>query len=353
MKKYLLLPLTAFIFLLSCIEQVEQPYRNEEPILVVEGGITNETPPYTLKLSYSGKFLAGNTISSNLAVNGARVTVISDKGDSVKFEQNLYQAALYQTDLSYQGQAGRSYSLRIEMPDGKIYKTAPQLMKPVPAITNVSADKIDDFVRFYLDTSDPENSTDYYQWKGYSISFKITEAVTVASFSSSSISNALNSGCHSYCWAYNNLDVANVFADTYINGKSIKKRLVLYSPIEKDAINSQHFAEIKQLSISREAYVFWQQYEEQRTRTGSIFDPLPATIIGNVVNAANDKDFALGFFEVSAVSTKRFLADPRSLVFSKEPNKDILPPPVNNTRPKADCDIYYPLYGCTPPSNWK
>ncbi|WP_337041653.1 DUF4249 domain-containing protein [Emticicia sp. 17c] len=340
MKRNILFILLAIFIQLSCVEQVELPYRNETPILVVDGEITNESPPYNLRLSYSGKFVSGSIITSRLAVNGARVILTDDQGNSVRFRQNIYEPALYQSDNQYQCQIGRSYSLRIEMPDGKVYITKPQLMKGVPAINNIYADKTQDFVRTYIDTKDAENSSDYYRWKSYSISLKITKGggANTCSFS---------------CWAYNRDEGINVFADTYINGKDIKKRLVHFSPIDPDAPLAKHYIEVKQMSISQEAYLFWEQYEEQRTRTGSIFDPLPSTIIGNVINEKDDKDFALGFFGVSGVTTRRLIVDPSQVSFSNELSIGLVPPPVVTQKPTSDCQTTYPGYGCTPPAEWK
>ena len=341
MKRNTVLLFLAIILQVSCVEQVELPYRNEEPVLVVDGEITNEAPPYNLRLSYSGKFVSGSIITSNLAVNGARVILTDDKGNSVRFRQNIYEPALYQSDQNYRGEVGRSYSLRIELPDGKVYITKPQLMKGVSPINTVYADKIKNFVRFFVDTKDPENSIDYYRWKSYSITLKIT------------LGGGAGAACNYSCWAYNRDDGANIFADTYINGKDIKKRLVQFSPIDIDAPLARHYVEVKQMAISKEAYLFWQQYEEQRTRTGSIFDPLPSTIIGNIVNEKNEKDFALGFFGVSGVSTKRLVVEPMTLTLSNEQVGDIIPPQVITNKPTSNCQTTYPSYGCTPPTEWK
>lgn len=340
MKRNIVLILCAILIQLSCVEQIELPYRNETPVLVVDGEITNEAPPYNLRLSYSGRFVSGSIITSRLAVNGARVIMTDDDGNSVRFRQNIYEPALYQTDNQYQCQVGRSYSLRIEMPDGKVYITKPQLMKGVPPISNIYADKTEHFVRTYIDTKDAENSTDYYRWKSYSISLKITQGAGINT-------------CTGSCWAYNRDEGVNVFADTYINGKEIKKRLVHFSPIDIKAPLARHYIEVKQMAISEEAYLFWQQYEEQRTRTGSIFDPLPSTIIGNVVNEKDDTDFALGFFGVSGVNTRRLLVDPSFISFSDEPGFGLLPPPVLTETPPGNCQMRFPGYGCTPPIEWK
>jgi len=40
----------------SCIKQVTVDTRNEKPKLVVEGSITTDTVPYSVRLTYSGPF---------------------------------------------------------------------------------------------------------------------------------------------------------------------------------------------------------------------------------------------------------------------------------------------------------
>ncbi len=316
------------LILVSCLEQVELPYRNLEPKLVVDGEVTNENPPYNLKLSYSGRFVSGSIITSKLAVNGAKVFMTDDEGQSVQFKQNIYEPGLYQTDTRYQCKVGRSYFLKIELPDGRIYNVKPQKIDAIVPVEKVTADKIPNFIRFYIDTKDPVQSKNYYMWRSYAI--------------------ALRYGC----WAYVRENAGNILADTYINGNNINQRLVQYSPINPETPNALHFVEVKQLSVSEEAYLFWKQYEEQRTRTGSIFDPLPSNIIGNVVNAVNNKDFALGFFGVYGTSTKRYHIYPPELQTFSNVQIAINPPILDFTRPKTNCESAYPNYGVKPPENW-
>lgn len=335
-----ILALCSFL-LSSCIERVELPYRNLEPVLVVDGGVTNGNPPYTLRLSYSGGFTAGNLITSNLAVNGARVTLFDDQGDSTRFFQNIYQPSLYQTDIFYKCKIGRSYGLKVEMPDGKVYISKPQLMRDVAPIDSVYADKTPDFIRFYINSKDPANSTDYYKWSGVSVTLKNTQSGTPGST------------CNGSCWAYNSNVTANILADTYINGKSIIGRLAFYSPITKNAPASKHYVEIRQEAISKEAYLYWRQYQEQRTRTGSIFDPLPSTIVGNMINPQDTKDYALGFFNVVTYASKRIIADPANIAFSSVANREVTPPLIENFKSNADCQLTFPFYGCNQPTVWQ
>jgi hypothetical protein len=46
---------------------------------------------------------------------------------------------------------------------------------------------------------------------------------------------------------------------------------------------------------------------------GSLFDPPPGTVKGNLYNAGDPNELILGYFSVSGVSYKRFWANPQSL----------------------------------------
>ncbi|MDP5120470.1 MAG: DUF4249 domain-containing protein [Spirosomaceae bacterium] len=341
MKVKLFISILSCFLLASCIERVDLPYRNLSPTLVVDGGVSNAKPPYTLRLSYSGNFVSGNLITSNLAVNGARVTLFDDSGDSTQFLQNIYQPALYQTGIDYECKIGKSYALKIEMPDGKVFQSALQKMKEVAPIDSIYTDKTTDFIRFYVNTKDPAASTDYYKWGGVSISLKNTQSGTPGST------------CSGSCWAYNSNASANILADTYINGRNIIGRLAFYSPITKAAPLSLQYVEIRQEAISKEAYTYWRQYQEQRTRTGSIFDPLPSTIVGNMVNVVDSKESALGFFNVVSVATKRIVADPAKITVSDVPNREVAPPLIEEFKSNADCQLTFPFYGCNQPTVWQ
>ena len=58
---------------------------------------------------------------------------------------------------------------------------------------------------------------------------------------------------------------------------------------------------------------FLAKVDEQTSRTGSIFDPLPASLEGNIYNINQPNELALGYFGASAVSYKRIVIVPMYL----------------------------------------
>jgi hypothetical protein len=288
----------------SCIDRIDLPIRNEKPVLVVEGQITNEAPPYLVRLTYSSPFRYTGELPAEALARNAQIRLSDDTGRSTQFREVPGRASYYQTtDSTFVGQPGRSYSLSITLADGKRYVSQPELLQAVPPIDTIYTDVArlnlnKDPFRYlvYVDAQDPAQTENYYRWTATTYSVRLSTGVPCALGTS-----AL---CYDKCWIPVYHRSLNIFSDQGTDGNLIKKRLVAQAPIY--AIGPQAL-EIKQYSLSRHAYQFLRAFQEQQSRVGSIFDPLPTSIIGNIVNAKDEKEHALGYFSASAVTIKRFI----------------------------------------------
>jgi hypothetical protein len=65
-SSFFLMLIVGWCLIAGCIKQLEVPVRMVEKILVVEGGITNDTTAYQVKLTYSGPFRFGNFVPYSL-----------------------------------------------------------------------------------------------------------------------------------------------------------------------------------------------------------------------------------------------------------------------------------------------
>lgn len=289
------------IALAACIDQVQLPVRTEAPRLVVEGQITNEAPPYTVRLTYTGKYggESGQNIN-NQYVKEAQVSVADDQGRSTRFAS--MGAGLYQTtDLSFRGQVGRAYSLSVVLADGNRYVTKSERMPAVPVVDSISVKAVKTgnlsipyALSYGVNTRDPANEQNYYRWTAFGYTVRLSVGVPC------SLGNP--SKCNYTCWTSASNTVVNIYSDEAINGNTIRDRFALQMPIY--AIAPQ-LVEIQQYAITQPNYQFWKLYQQQNARTGSIFDPLPAPVTGNLVNTNDPTDIARGYFAVTSVTRKR------------------------------------------------
>ena len=294
------------ICMLSCIKEVEVDLRNVKPILVVEGSVSTDSVPYEVRLTYSGMIELVSEIPDENLEKEALVQIKDDAGNSTTllYENNGYYKT---TDSTFVGLAGRSYHVEVTLKDGKRYISLPEKMPdPVP-VDSVNVRFINDFnpqhpayLRAYVNTSDPVNEENFYKWEFFNYTRRQTPGV----------------GCgfscimYEYCFQWYKGTELNILSDASINGKDILNQGVGNSFI---FTYGKHYLDISQISMTREAYQFWNIYSEQTNRTGDILDPLPATIRGNIVNAANQDEYALGYFSARAIFHKKLIIVPFSI----------------------------------------
>ena len=285
----------------ACIDQVQLPVRTEEPRLVVEGQITNEAPPYRVRLTYTGKYSSDSQNADDQYVKDAQVSISDDQGQSARFVsmgQGIYQT----TDTTFRGQIGRTYSLSIVLTNGKRYVSKPEQMPAVPVIDSISAQLRQTgnmtkpyAVEYSVNTHDPASEKNYYRWTAYGYTNRLSVGVPCCSFCV-----AL---CFNRCWVPLSSTDVNIYSDDAVNGNSIRGRAVLQLPIY--TIGPQ-LVEIQQYAITQTNYQFWKLYVQQNARTGSIFDPLPAPVTGNITNASDPADVARGYFAATSIARKRY-----------------------------------------------
>lgn len=290
--------------LASCVEEVQLPLRSVASRLVVEGLITNEPPPYSVKLTFTGAYNSLIFGQNEIPVQGAAVSITEIGGRTVPLQQNSATPLLYwQLDPNFVGTVGKSYQLTVKLADGSRYASEPELLNEVPQIDQLYAEHRPralndlynpDYYQVLLDTKDPATPGNYYRWSAYGYVPRL----------STGRSQGFAGICCQYCFYPVNSSGSEVKSDALVNGKAITRQPVHASPIYYPG---QHFIEVKQYSLTRSAYQFWMRFEEQRKRNGSLFDPLPATIEGNVHDAEDPNKLALGYFGASAVTSKRMI----------------------------------------------
>ena len=259
-----------------------------------------------MRLTYSGPFTSTRDISDEQLEKDAIVTIEDDGGNATPLvykDSGIYIT----TDPSYIGKVGRSYHVNILLKDGTRFISRPETIKPVQPISAVKVNFMMDFsielptyLNVSVDTKDPAAEENYYQWKFYSLIMRQTWGVPCG----------FQCIKFEYCYQAQVDNEIRVLSDQNINGNEIKNQTVGRSYIYT---YGNPYVEIAQLSITREAFQFWKRYQDQLTRTGGVLDPLPASIKGNVYNANNDADFALGYFSASSVFRKKVIIIPYSI----------------------------------------
>jgi len=292
---------TGALLFAGCIKQATLVYRAPNPSLVVEGLLLTDSTPCTITLSRSGIFSREGGQSADY-INDATVYLKSDAGDSIK----LYTIGngQYQSAATINAKVGSSYSLAITLSNGKRYASVPEKIAPVTKSFSLDSIHItSDYAygdlygaQMEISTQDPANEVNYYRW--ISVDWAAREATGVPC--------GINP-CFVYCFQYYHDPTIYILPDKYINGSEIHNQVALTTPLYTVG---RHYIELKQMSLTKNAFEFWRLYQEQTTRSGSILDPLPSPIPGNVYSLDNSNELVLGYFEASDVASIKFVFAP-------------------------------------------
>ncbi len=72
---------------------------------------------------------------------------------------------------------------------------------------------------------------------------------------------------------------------------------------------------VKQYALSREAFEYWQILKKNTESTGTIFDPQPSQLQGNIRCLSNPQEPVIGFVIASTVEQKRTFIAGRDLSY--------------------------------------
>ena len=296
-------------FLLSgCLDEYAAPINQKTEQLVVESLLTNETLVPQIKLSTTLQF--GSALEYK-PVRGAFVKIIDNEGIETIFQQVSTQLGVYRIyDAAFKAVPGKSYKLTIKLTDGRTFESPSEKM-PIPVEIDALSAKFENpsaegkpgqmGYKVYAQLNDPQNTLNFYRWTTYSIYKKKSTGVPCFT----------NSICNERCWVQNNENPILLLSDNGVDGNKLTNLPVYFSPVY---YYGKHYVEISQFNISKTTFQFWQRFNSQSVRSGTIFDPLPAPVLGNVINKNDKKDIALGYFEVSSISKKRLEIDGDTLV---------------------------------------
>ena len=296
------------LFLLStCIERISlDESLSGEPLLVVDGEVTDAPGPYRVTLTYTSPTLEA---FQGEELIGAEVYLTDQEDNRTDLNENPEDPGTYATDsATFRGRVGNTYQLHIITPSGKVYASVPETLLPVSPIeevyfevesrprVNALGDLSDEWgLQFYVATESDDRSPTYYRWQ-WSETFQFptpiippgppTDAASIcylSTFPTRFIRLASTQGVQS-----SRIDQKLNFVT--MSGRQLQIRYSLL---------------VRQYSLTERAYAYWQNVQEQVENGGGIFDPPPSPLVGNLYNVDDDRETVLGYFRASAVAERR------------------------------------------------
>lgn len=302
---YILVLIGLAVLSRSCMEPFTPELPDYEHVLVVDGMITDKREQNLVKISRSFSYGDYNPEPET----GALVTVMDDAGGTWYLEE-LKPGHYYTDTAAFSGEPGRGYQLHITLSNGKEYVSDYVLLKKAPPIESLEVyyeqketadpDNFVDGVQVYLNTSDPQDQTKYYRWEWeetweYTVPMRIPDANIYR------------------CWRSDLSQTILLASTEQFSSDQVINFPVHFVSAETNRLKILYSILVKQYALSPAAYDFWKMQEDQSENAGTLFDPIPTEIPGNIYNPDDPDEPVLGYFEASGTTSKRVFIDPELL----------------------------------------
>ncbi|TXE14201.1 DUF4249 domain-containing protein [Algoriphagus aquimarinus] len=346
MQKRLLYLLLLISF--GCVQPYEVELEEGPQILTVDGTITSGAGPHRIFLSKSATY---GSIFEGLVrpVSGATVIARDELGNMVFFSEKSENRGEYQAPDSFFAVIGRSYTLQIQLSDGKVYTSFPEKVTQPPAIKKLSYKSVTtpvegeinnaSGVQLIVDIDDPGEENNFYYWRNAQATYVLETRPDL--FVNKETRDPAPKDCCSICYTSELVGNQSIFIATDDNFNGLSTKIpVAYIPDDGVRFIQTYRIDLRQLSISSEAYRFLRLVKQQSETSGSIFDPPPASIRGNMISLDDPNEVVLGYFIAAGETSRRVYIKGAELDFRQ--NRGIIP---------DDCREVYDSV-VNPPADW-
>jgi hypothetical protein len=286
----------------SCIEPFSPPeVSNPGTYLVVDGFLNVNGDTSNIRLSHTQGVNDGKQVVTE---DGASITVEAENGETYTFSpagKGLYRLPPTSFDQEIK------YKLRIRRMDGSEYESAFVTVSKTPPIDSVGyrVDQGRNAVIVQVNAHDATNATRFYRW-----SFEETYEYRMPYYSGlvRDIPNKAitpRSDNINVCWRTLESKDIKLGSTIKLSQDVIKDLPINIIDIGTNKLYFGYSILVKQYGLTREAFEYWTDLAKTTQGTGSLFDPQPSQVTGNIRNKADAKELVFGYFSAAQEQKKR------------------------------------------------
>lgn len=304
--------------LFACREKYTATLKpSDKSALVVEGFLNGGTGPTTITLTRSYSINSPGIIPR---VGGAQVTVEGDNGTSFSLAETGVNTGVYR-HLQLNLVPTNNYRLRIRTTGGKEYLSEYVPVKLSQPIDSVNWKWENNGVMVYASTHDASNNSRYYRWdyeETWEIATNYYSDVRLASVTPITVvTRAMPQEDVSRCWKYDVSRTIMIGSTAQLQSDVVFQAPLYYVPANIEKLGVRYSTLIKQSVLTKEAYEYFALMKKNTEQLGSIFDPLPSELRGNIKCLTDPDEQVIGFVTASSQQTKRIFINSQEIPDSK------------------------------------
>ena len=291
------------LFLSSCVDPFEPEVGNIPESFVVVDGFINSQGRTTIKLSRTINLSADTVPPAEL---NAAVFIEDEAGTQYSLQQPYYlteqNAGTYTSD-NITLDPLKKYRLHFTTAAGKEYASDFVTVKTTPPIDAVTWQANADGLQIYVNSHDATNNTQYYRWK-YEETWEFTSAFqSPYEYSNRAIIPRQEDIYH--CWKTEPSAAIKISSTARLSQDVISDYILVKIPANSVKLGRRYSILVKQYALMPEEYTYYELLRKNTENIGSLFDPLPTQLTGNVHCLTNAAEAVIGFVGARSETERR------------------------------------------------
>ncbi|GAB3637608.1 hypothetical protein GCM10027422_31980 [Hymenobacter arcticus] len=304
-------------------------------LLVVDGFI-NGNGRTRIKLSRTADLAATAT---PIIEKSAKLFLVDNLG--VRYTLSEKTAGAYQSD-SLLLPAGRQYQLRITTSGGVTYESALVPLKVTPAIDKLVWQLAGDRVDIQVNARDDAQQSRFYRWQfvetwEFNAGFRSNLEYFPGRVPFRRLIGKRVTPIYT-CWRTERPTTIKQTNTTQLSQDALTSFTVLSILTKAERIKIRYSVLVSQVAETAEEFAYYEQLRKNTEAVGTVNDPLPSQLTGNVHRVDNASEPVLGFVGAHTVQQQRLFIEAAQLPLRSDSQYD---------SPYAEC-ILAPVYFCTP-----
>ena len=305
--RYGLLSLLLLAGLAGCVEPYAPTVINAPPRLLIVDGFINASGPTTIRLSRTASLDAQATPPPETK---ARLLVETEEAGTAfgltETAPGVYSAPATGFNPAYH------YRLRITTAKGQEYASAFMPVKLTPPIDELRWKPGNAVADILVSTHDDARASQYYRWE-FDETWQIGSPYNPEIEYFNRVIIPIRQPYPVYCWSTNQSSQI-VLGKTTALAKDVIADLRVQGLGELDPkLNIRYSILVRQQVLTKEEYAYWEQLKKSTESIGSLFDPQPSQVAGNVRGLTDPDEIALGYVGAHSVTEKRLFINRREL----------------------------------------
>lgn len=305
-----------FLIFSACVDEYWPEMDKYENLLVVDGLLTNGDELGIVRLSVSSSINDQELIP----LSNAELYITDENEVKTTFTE-LVPGTYFISDSSFFGQAGKTYQLFIKLPNGKSYISDRCYLSdpsPIDSVYGIPEEPNIDHsfpgVQFYIANHSNLADTAYYFWQ-LSQTYKYRSSFDIDYTWEGELIPFPKPDSLRTCWLTTVVPGLLVASTIGFNPAETVQFPLNFVSTETKMLSMRYSLLVKQFTISKSAFDFYDAIDQQNVDQGSLWSQQPYQIVGNMHNVDDPDEPVLGFFIVAGVNEKRIFIDRPDLVF--------------------------------------